>query len=273
MRRQLPEMIMTDIFKVVAFSVLTFGSAHVANGALVSREGGIAYYDTVLDITWLADAHLAGTNSFGVGGIEPTGRMDWYEADAWIGALNSSSYLGYSGWRLPKATPINGGSAFDLSSTRDGSTDSSTNISAIGTLYAGSTASELAHLYYNTLGHTRGSYDIDGTQLSCAPSGEILSANSCLINSGPFSSYELMSTSTFWTQTSVDPTFSNGDPYVLSFSFYSGYQGPSWVGYPGFYAWAVADGDPLPVPLPAAFWLFGSALLGLVGMGRRRFLN
>lgn len=37
------------------------------------------------------------------------------------------------------------------------------------------------------------------------------------------------------------------------------------------YAWAVRDGDVLaPVPVPAAMWLFGSALLGLYGFFRPR---
>jgi hypothetical protein len=232
------------------------------NAALVKRLDGLAYYDTEANLTWLADAHLAGSNSFGVGGIEPTGRMDWFEANAWIGALNASSYLGFNGWRLPRSTPING-SSFNLTSTRNGTTDNGTNISATGTLYEGSTASELAYLYYNTLGHLRGGFDIDGTDLPCAPSGVIVSSNSCLIENGPFSTYELMSVSQFWTETSIGSD-------ALSFSFYAGYQTDSWVGYPGFYAWAVADGDQFAVPVPSAVWLFGSGLIGLVGVARRK---
>lgn len=39
-----------------------------------------------------------------------------------------------------------------------------------------------------------------------------------------------------------------------------------------FYAWAVYDGNAAlaAVPVPAAAWLFGSGLLGLVGMARRK---
>lgn len=36
------------------------------------------------------------------------------------------------------------------------------------------------------------------------------------------------------------------------------------------YAWAVLPGDALAVPLPAAFSLFGSGVLGLVGFARRK---
>lgn len=35
-------------------------------------------------------------------------------------------------------------------------------------------------------------------------------------------------------------------------------------------AWAVRDGDVSAVPIPAAAWLFGSGLLGLVGIARRK---
>ena len=35
------------------------------------------------------------------------------------------------------------------------------------------------------------------------------------------------------------------------------------------YAWAVQSGDVAEVPLPAAAWLFGSALLGL-GFAKRK---
>jgi len=36
------------------------------------------------------------------------------------------------------------------------------------------------------------------------------------------------------------------------------------------YAWAVRDGDVGAVPLPAALWLFGSGLLGLIAVARRK---
>jgi len=38
----------------------------------------------------------------------------------------------------------------------------------------------------------------------------------------------------------------------------------------GYYAWAVYSGDVSAVPVPAAVWLFGSGLMGLVGLDRRK---
>jgi hypothetical protein len=37
-----------------------------------------------------------------------------------------------------------------------------------------------------------------------------------------------------------------------------------------FYGWAVRAGDVGAVPVPAAVWLFGSGLLGLIGVARRK---
>ena len=37
----------------------------------------------------------------------------------------------------------------------------------------------------------------------------------------------------------------------------------------GYSVWAVASGDAL-VPIPPALWLFGSGLLGLIGIARRK---
>jgi len=38
----------------------------------------------------------------------------------------------------------------------------------------------------------------------------------------------------------------------------------------GLSAWAVHDGDVSAVPVPAAAWLFGSGLIGLLGLARRK---
>jgi hypothetical protein len=52
-----------------AIAILLILSAGSANAALVARVGGDAFYDTVLDITWLADANYAITEDFGVAGV------------------------------------------------------------------------------------------------------------------------------------------------------------------------------------------------------------
>ena len=89
---------MKRIFCATFLVLLTCTSAQAA---LFSRAGGQAYYDDVLNITWLADANLANTNTFGVGGIFAGGYMNWNTAQSWIAAMNTAVYLSTSDWRLP----------------------------------------------------------------------------------------------------------------------------------------------------------------------------
>lgn len=218
-----------------------------------------AYYDDVLDITWVADPALAVTNDFGLG-TGPLYFASWDTAHAWLGAMNAASYLGVNGWRLPRVRPIDGGS-FDLGGALDGSADYGYNITAPGSAYPGSTASEMAHLFYNTLGNT-GYFTPGGVSSgTCADPG--LPAT-CLLSKGPFTHLE---SSPYWAESLPAD---GGDPYWL-FMFAFGNQEDT---YPGaqWDIWAVHDGDialQAAVPLPAAAWLFGSAL-GLAGLVRRQ---
>ena len=121
-----------------------------------------AYYDTVLDITWLADAKLGESNTFGLatdtdlgtypqdsssvhGLIGPDGTMNWPGARFLIDAMNASNggagYLGFSDWRLPTIVDTGSpGCDFSYSGTDCGyNVDTST--------------SELASLWYDTLGN------------------------------------------------------------------------------------------------------------------------
>lgn len=165
-------------------------TSYAAHAALQSRLGGQAYYDTELNVTWLADANLAATNTFGVWGIDPTGYMDWTTAQFWIGAMNSANYLGYSDWRLPNTDPING-TSMNYSLSNDGTTDYGYNISASGTLYAGNKGSEFAYLYSNTLGN-KAIFDVNGN---------VQVGWSMDPNRGPFSNLQ----SGYWSGTEYAP--------------------------------------------------------------------
>ena len=56
--------------------------------------------------------------------------------------------------------------------------------------------------------------------------------------------------------------------YAWDFTGYGG-QRYSAKGFQSF-AWAVHPGDISAVPVPGAIWLFGSGLLGLFGINRRK---
>ena len=85
----------------------------VAQATLVDRGGGLIY-DTTLNITWLQNADLGATERFGVTLSFPnSGLMEWPTANAWIQAMNTTDYLGYSNWRLPTALNQDGSGPCD----------------------------------------------------------------------------------------------------------------------------------------------------------------
>ncbi len=220
---------MQRVFWGMALSALIAGSAHAA---LLSRAGGQAYYDDVLNITWLADANYARTS-----GYDSDGKMDWSTAQAWIASLNGASHLGVSDWRLSTVTDTG---TPGCNSAYTG-TDCGWNVDL--------TTGEMAHLNYSTLGNV-GYYDIFGVgpQPGWGPP-----------NQGPFSNVQA---NVYWSGTVYAP-FSG---YAWTFNFYLGNQNANDK-TTAYYAWAVRPGD--IVPVPTAMWLFGSAL-GVTGLLRRR---
>ena len=129
-----------------------------AHAALLGRDldGNAAtyeaYYDTVLDITWLADANLAASSTFGVAGISSSpgtvGWMSWDTANAWIAAMNAANYLGIGSWRLPAMVDIDDDGCVDNFAMNG--TDCGYNVVSVGP-----DASEMASLFYDTLGTSR----------------------------------------------------------------------------------------------------------------------
>jgi len=120
-----------------------------AQATLHDRGGGLIY-DDVLNVTWLQDANYAKTS-----GYDDDGLMTWQGATGWVTNLSyfdSVRHVIYDDWRLPTVTPVNG-IGFQLYEASDdrlwsGSRDWGYNISAPGSAYPGTTASEMAYMYY-----------------------------------------------------------------------------------------------------------------------------
>jgi hypothetical protein len=228
-------------------------SGTTAHAALESRLGGQAFYDTALDVTWLANANLAATNTFGVAGIMEDGSMKWTTAQNWVGAMNTANYLGYSDWRLPAVNPVSG-TFFNYSFAFSGSTDKGYNLSAPGSPYAGSHGSELAYLFYNSLGNL-GARNLNGASYGCESN-----ATACLTQTGPFQN---IVSEIYWTGAAYQPVATN----TWYFDMGTGYQDATWEGIK-YYAWAVRTGDVAAVP-EASTWGMMLAGLGLVGFAAR----
>lgn len=244
--------------KIVTASILFCGfiTGNV-QAALYDRGGGLIY-DDVLNVTWLQDSNYAKSS-----GYDSDGRMSWFEATAWTANLSyydSVRDVTWNDWRLPVVKPVNGVS-FNYDYSFNGSTDYGYNISAPLTPYAGSTASEMANLWYSTLGNI-GRVNISGN-LNPASGGLFRAWDTP--NYGPFlnvypSSY--LTDSVYGLDANYTWIFRIEDTAQISNSKYN----------IDLYAWAVRDGDVAAVAIPeASTYAMFLAGLGLVGfMVRRR---
>lgn len=238
---------------------LVLAMSGAAQAALNDRGGGLIY-DDVLNVTWLQDANYAQTS-----GYDADGGMSWGNAVTW--AANLSYYdsvrnVTYTDWRLPNLNPIDGITWNNVISV-EGARDAGFNISAPGTPYAGSTASELAYMFHQNLGNLS-MFATDGTQTSCGYNIYIGGGGSCLEHTGPFANLKAGS---YWTgvEYGYDTT------QAWEFRTDAGMQGAGYKEHPlnTFYAWAVRDGDVAAVP-EADTWAMLLVGLGLVGMAARR---
>ena len=190
-----------------------------------------AYYDTALNITWLANANYAGTT------------MTWTTANSWAAGLSPYD-SGITGWRLPTTIDVG----------NDGCTY--TNLyQGVDCGYNITTHSEISHMFYVTLSN-KAYYDTAGN----------IQPGWGLTNTGPFSNVQ---PNAYWSATE----YASSPYYAWFFNPYNGEQNRG-LKYDSLhvYAWAVHSGDvgASVVPVPAAVWLFGSGLLGLIGVVRRK---
>jgi hypothetical protein len=214
-----------------------------------------AYYDSDLNITWLADANYALTSGYTLATSQSTsGGMHADFASAWAQGLDLG---GVTGWRLP--TIVFSGLPGDSSSICQAS------FSGANCGWNTDTAkSELSHMYYVTLGN-KAYFDAQGNANQ---------PGNGLTNSGPFSNIQ----GDYWTNVVSDPNNPSFWQFVFDVPGTSqGIQDVAWGGY-NFAAWAVHDGDvgtPLdvssvPEPTSAALSFIALLLFGVSAHSRSR---
>ncbi len=233
--------------RLVAGCLVALGVSVPAHAALQGRdlngspESFEAWYDTDLDITWLADANYAKTS-----GYDPDGLMTWADANTWAANLSFYNPLTnetIDNWRLTTTTDTGtAGCNFAYSGT-----DCGYNVDPA--------SSEMAHLFFTELGN------ISAYTTSGAFVGGSGGVNWGLVNKGPFTNFQSYY---YWSGTEYAPNTT----LAWGFGTFDGYQ----VGYDktnSLYALAVRPGDVAAVPEAETYALM-LAGLGLIGWRARR---
>ncbi len=232
-------MSMKNINRFVAVS--TLAAATLASAAVNPQQGtwtttlqgrdlngdGIAdaFYDTDLNISWLADVMYARTSDYSGWKSQdeapPMAGMGWLTSKEWAAQLDIH---GVKGWRLPKT---------NAEQAIPKSIGCELKFSTFDFCFNGSplpSSSEMAHMYWATLG---------GAQ-----------------NAGPFTNFE---EGEFWSVTAYR------NMGVMSFDMSNGGQYADPTAAYNFNAWAVHIGDVGVIPEPGTYALLiaGIAALGL----------
>lgn len=202
----------------------------------------------VENITWLQNWNTAAGSSYDDGSSTTDGRMSWSSAVAWADNL---VHGGYSDWRLPTMEDT-GAAGCNFSFA--GGTDCGSNVQ---TMSGGTVYSEMAHLFYETLGNK-----------AYCPPGDDLCAGAPqdgwgLKNTGPFNN---MLSDGYWFGLQYAPQSSHAW-FFLTGSGRQGIAGTSG----GLYAVAVRHGNvAAAVPEPQTLVLTMLALAAAMVAHRKR---
>ena len=90
------------------------GTPAASGTGLQVNPGGQTVYDPIANVTWLADANVAASNTFGLPActdvspkacVNSNGAMNFNSATQFIQNMNAAAYLGQSNWQIPPVDP------------------------------------------------------------------------------------------------------------------------------------------------------------------------
>ncbi|NJA07162.1 hypothetical protein ACQE3E_04510 [Methylomonas sp. MED-D] len=239
-------------------ATLLFTLSASGQAALLSRAGGTMVYDTDRNLTWVADANLFQTQAAAnpnlvnqiianVGTINDTPNTSDTPANSGhynLAAGDFNADAGQLSWY--------GATAWAQNLDYGGYSDW-----RLPTASAKNVQSEMGHLFLGELGGELGQ-----------PLDAVHNANYDLFKNIQVGGFGYWASGEFAKNPAMAEVFSpydggnsyqnKGDPYSFGGTFFN--------------AWAVRDGDvadTAPVPLPGAVWLFGTGVVGLLGLKRR----
>jgi hypothetical protein len=223
-------------------SAIALFSAVNANAALIASANGQTIYDTDLNITWLSNANLAATNAFGLSygvnyGTYSNGETTVINSDGTMTAAGAIKWI----------TALNAANYLGYNDWR-----LPKNGNCFGYFC---TDSDMGHLFYNELG------GVAGQSITVSHN----------------SSYDLFqnvqdSRPTPYGYSLPGQYWSGGmamQPWQAQYFSVGGDQ-YQYVYGENAYTMVVRTGQVSAVPVPAAAWLFGTSLLGLTGLVRKR---
>jgi len=220
-----------------------------AEATLTTVDNGLGVYSSVSNVTWTQDANLLGTleaNAISQYGNDNSLITNIINASG--GVIHDTPNDYDNGTYTLTAADFGSGGTVDwwagqafvhYLDTQDYGGSSQWALPTSNAVVGWVNGSQLGELFYNELGGIRGSS----------------------IPSGPFSNVQAY---VYWSGTEYAANPLSAWGFVIG----DGYQGTSSK-YDQSYAWAVSPGQLSTVPVPGAVWLFGTGLLGLLGLKRR----
>ena len=209
--------------------IVVLGFPGAANALLITRGPNLVY-DTVLDITWVRDAHLCVTLNNCVNRNDGlvAGGMSWDDANTWAANL---VYQGFDDWRLPYASVAAGAgpSATVHFCTGAGGAD-----------VVACRDNEMGYMFY---------YNLDGNL------GDNKTGNQTAVSGEMLTDIQFF----HWSATEVNSV----DAWSFTFGF--GSQASGAGRFEPFSAWAVREGDVgvAAVSEPMSLLLVIAGVLGL----------